>query len=60
MNTPTTPERFLVRVRTFTSFHEFIHEGSRAEAEERAIDCACPNGESAQPFLVIIKPVTIQ
>lgn len=60
MSTPATSERYLVRVRTFTSFHEFIHEGSRAEAEERAINCACPDGESTQPFLVIIKPATIQ
>ncbi|WP_103035745.1 hypothetical protein [Castellaniella caeni] len=59
MSTPTAPTRFLVRVSTPLTFHEFIHEGSRAEAEERAINCACPDGESTQPFVVLIKPITI-
>lgn len=59
MNAPTTPARFLVRVSTPLTFHEFIHEGSRAEAEERALNCVCSNGESTQPFVVLIKPITI-
>jgi len=59
MNTPNTPERFLVRVHTPSTFHEFVCEGTRAEAEERALNCACPDGESTQPFAILIKPITI-
>lgn len=55
-----TQERFLVRIHTSIAFHEFVHEGTREEAEERALDCVCPNDDDiVPPFVLFIQRITL-